>query len=59
MLGELVVRYERKVEMYRAFVIVALIVIFLRAYLEEKLQPCTNIPLRKHRFFHGLPENLG
>jgi hypothetical protein len=59
MLGELVVRYERKVEMCHAFMIVALIVIWLRAYLEEKLQPCTNVPLQKHRLFHGLAEKLG
>jgi hypothetical protein len=34
MLGELVVRYERKVEMYRAFVLIAFILICLCTFLK-------------------------
>jgi hypothetical protein len=34
MLRELVVRYERKVEMYRAFVLIAFILICLCAFLK-------------------------
>jgi hypothetical protein len=37
MLGELVVRYERKVEMYRAFVLIAFILICLCTFLEYVL----------------------
>jgi hypothetical protein len=59
MLGEPVVRHELKVEVYRACVIVALIVICLRAYLREKLQPCTKVPLQNTAFFMGCPKNWG